>query len=283
MLQTLTERTERPWATRDLPPFPPIATRVLGLLGNESLGLKDLSQTIASDAVFAAEVLRMANSAQFAAGPSTSSILRAVALLGLDRIRGLAWTVALRGYLAPILAVPNLRRCWRHSLACAVVAEKLSALSFESAGRSYTCGLMHDIGRIALVASSPREYTELIRLADESPLDLCAAERERFHIDHCEAGRQLVAEWNLPKEFQEVTAHHHDVDLNLEKLDLLALVALSCRLADGIGFYVSPPPANLGIEELLAPLPRAERDSLLSDWGRFELHIMERILFLDPL
>ena len=50
-----------------------------------------------------------------------TTILQAAALLGLNRVKGIAMTVGLKSYLTDSLKMPALLASWRHSLACALV------------------------------------------------------------------------------------------------------------------------------------------------------------------
>jgi len=82
------------------------------------------------------------------------SLRHAMALLGLDRIKSLAVTVAMRGFLGK--PNPLIYQCWQHSVACALVCQELSPIFGLSGDRAYTAGLMHDIGRLGLLKTYPR-------------------------------------------------------------------------------------------------------------------------------
>src|SRR5689334_18626060 len=108
----------------NLPPLHSIANQVLALSADESLDLLKLASVIEGDPAFAAEILFLANSSLFGF-PSKMHVLRhAVSVLGLDRIKALAVTVAMRAYLGH--ASPLIRQCWRHTAAAAVIAEEIS-------------------------------------------------------------------------------------------------------------------------------------------------------------
>jgi HD-like signal output (HDOD) protein len=74
---------------------------------------------------------------------------------------------------------------------------------------AYTCGVMHDIGRLALAVLRPKEYSLPLGAHSGTPTSILKAERELFGWDHCEVGRQLVKDWNLPPEFEAIVADHH--------------------------------------------------------------------------
>ncbi len=117
----------------NLPPLNSIALQVMSLTADEDIDLQRIASVVEGDPAFAAEVLFLANSSLFGF-PSRMHVLHhAVAVLGLDRIKALAVTVAMRAFVGT--SSPLVRQCWRHSAACAVVAENLARL-FEISGGS---------------------------------------------------------------------------------------------------------------------------------------------------
>ena len=151
-----------PWAQLRLPPFPQVAIRVLQLVSNENVQLHELGDLISSDAAFASEVLTIANSLLYAPRFPASSILQAIAVLGANHLQGLCLTVAVRAYLGRSLNHPMMRLLWRHSLACALIAEQLASTGFMDKDAAYTSGVLHDIGRFALAVVKPKEYADLL-------------------------------------------------------------------------------------------------------------------------
>lgn len=253
----------------------------MGLLAREDIGLKELGDTISADAVFAGEVLRLANSALFTRYAEVRSILQALALVGLERIKGLAFTVAMRGYLCDVIRIPALQRCWRHSLACAVVADELADGMYMDRGQAYTAGLMHDIGRVALAVAFPREYANMIAVCEEQGLSILATERELFDIDHCEAGRWLSGEWRLPSDFAEITGDHHSPEACTTSIG--RLTHMSCRIADSLGFTVSPLACQENLAQIVEALPERMRSSLPPDLKDISFRVASKVNALDPI
>src|ERR1700722_4322995 len=114
------EMAAKPWALINLPPFPAVAARVMQLLSQDSSGLKELAGVIRTDVAFSSELLTLANCPLFATSAEIKTVLHAAALLGLNRVKGIAMTISLRSYLTDSLRMPALLACWRHSLACAI-------------------------------------------------------------------------------------------------------------------------------------------------------------------
>lgn len=244
---------ERPWAFKTLQPLPPIAAQLMRIVSSEDASFHRLSSLVRADSAFSAEVLRFANSPLMGCRTRIDSIRHALTMLGLEKLKSLVMAVALRDFLSSALQAPALQRCWRHSLACASISEWLAGAVGVDKDAGYTAGLLHDIGRLALLASYPAEYARMLDVSDEFGYELLNCEQDLFDIDHCQAGGWLVRDWHFPAELETVAENHHD-EWN-GKLDLLSVVHFSCMLADRTGFAViaSSAPPLMGFKELLPP------------------------------
>jgi HD-like signal output (HDOD) protein len=248
-----------PWSHLRLPPFPQIAIRVLQLANNENVQLHQLSDLVSADPAFASEVLTIANSVLYAPRFPASSILQAIAVLGANNLQGLCFTVGVRAYMGKALSQPSMRGIWRHNLACGLIAEQLAAAGFLDKDIAYTAGVMHDIGRLALAVIRPKEYGLLLGVHSGTPESILKAERELFGWDHCEAGRQLIADWKLPSDFEAVVSDHHAPRRQDGSWGMSDLLNVSCRMADTVGFPAFPGCEAAPFPELLDELPMRER------------------------
>jgi putative nucleotidyltransferase with HDIG domain len=248
-----------PWAYLRIPPFPQVAIRVLQLANHENVQLHQLSDLILSDPAFASEVLTIANSMLYAPRFPSSSVLQAIAALGINNLQGLCLTVGARAYLGKSLNLAAMRVLWRHNVACALIAGELASAGFIDKDTAYTAGVLHDIGRLALATVKPKEYAQLLDAHQGSPQSLLDAEREIFGCDHCEMGGQLVQEWMLPIDFEAVIVGHHAPRSEDEVWGLPALINLSCRMADTVGFPAFDGCEAAPYERLLEEMPARER------------------------
>jgi HD-like signal output (HDOD) protein len=280
-----TEKSEqkfKPGSLPEVPAFPVVAIKTLQVMSRERGELSELSELISSDAAMSAGILRMANSALFHIRIEISSVLQAIHMLGLDRVKGVVVTVAMKAYLGQSIEVPVLRACWRHSLACASVAEEFARASFMEADVAYTAGLMHDVGRLGLIAAYPTEYTDFLMNAENEPCDPMERERDLFGVDHCQAGQLLVTRWNLPKIFREVTLRHHDAFI-AEDSAILKLVRRSCRMADVLGFGVVHPIQPISYEEILSDLSVRERNRFPKESSELVKRIASKINSIESV
>lgn len=253
------EMVNMPWAHLRLPPFPQVAIRVMQLAEKESVALHELSDLVSSDPAFASEVLTIANSLLYAPRFPASSILQAIAVMGANHLQGMCLTVGARAYLGKSLSHPAIRGLWRHNLACALIAEQLASVGFMEKEVAYTSGVLHDIGRLALAAVRPKEYAGLLGTHRGPANSILQCERDLFGWDHCQTGRQLIADWKMPGEFEAIVSEHHDPRHVEGFWGMGELIKVSCRMADTAGFAAFPGCEVTPYADLLETLPDRER------------------------
>jgi putative nucleotidyltransferase with HDIG domain len=268
---------QAPWAHFSLCPFSQIAIRVMKLVNNEETPLAQVSSLISSDPAFSAEVLRIANSLWYAPRVPAVSIAQAVARLGAKNLQGIALTVAMRSFLGGSLSRPVMRDMWKHNLACGLIAEILAPQTDLDKDLAFTGAVLHDLGRLALAVLEPKEYVFLLGKHKGTSASILTLEREAFGYDHCEVGAELVASWNLPGAFESIVAQHHCLRQKSDPWDMAALVNVSCRLADTIGF-----PSFHGVEvtpyaELIEELPTIERGSPYPDFEGLSAEVRAKL------
>jgi putative nucleotidyltransferase with HDIG domain len=237
-----------------VPPFPPVAAKLLSLLAKPEVETNEVAELISSDATFTARILQRINSVEFGLVTPVTNVRQAVALLGTDLTRKLVLTYATGAYTKGALGAEELRRCWQHTVATAVLADQLAKACGEFTEVAFTAGIMHDIGRLGLLVAYPSEYERVIRDAASRCLDLLDFERDEFGMDHAEAGRVLAERWGLPSGLAQIAGRHHD-PCEGSTLNLLSIVHVACRLADALGYDVVKPLAPLDIDTILAELP----------------------------
>lgn len=219
-------------ALRNLPPFPPVAVRLMSLLGQDRTSFAEAAQLLSTDAGLSAEVLRLANS-PLGARYGASSVLQALSILGLARVSGLVLTLSVARFLGKASRSPLMLRCWRHNLACALAAREFADIFDVDPEQAYTAGLLHDLGRLALLTIDARRY-ELIAAKE---CDTREEEESAFGLDHCAAGAWVISQWRLPPIYAEVAAGHHEMLAGDQPIRNLVHVA--CSVAKQLGFSVT--------------------------------------------
>jgi HD-like signal output (HDOD) protein len=266
-------------ALKRVTPFSPISLSLLRLFDKETVGAGEIANLVNADAVLTAELLTWVNSALFGLREHIIDVKHAVAVLGMERTRSLALTLATRSLLNEAPKTSVVRRVWRHSLATAIVAEQIAPVYRVLPDLAYTLGLLHDLGRCALLAAYPKVYTEIAALSHKNREAIVESEQAVFGMDHCQAGKLLSEEWRLPDIIQRVVNHHLDQP---DSTDVLAAVQVSCRIAVALNFAAVPCEDNPSLDETLDVCVPPECHSLIrSQLQNIEEGIKARIEPLD--
>jgi len=154
----------------------------------------------------------------------------------------------------------NIDLFWGHSVAVAVageaIAKKTRAARPEDA---FTAGILHDIGRLVLRQTMPREFAEAVRTARDTGMPLSEAEAQFTGYAHDDIGRALGERWKFPPHLVEAVRCHHDERLTPENDGLAGVISQANRLALHYGLYCgydvedgepAPLPADLEATEV---------------------------------
>jgi putative nucleotidyltransferase with HDIG domain len=186
---------------------------LLRSLDDENLDASHLAKKIGQDPVLSARVLKIVNSPFYGVAGRVASLQEAVMVLGFSSVRRLALAVSLNGsFPARGLGEADPRRLWHHSFCTALSAQALAPLCRIDAESAFTAGLLHDIGRIALLSVEPERFAATLAARAQHP-DLPAAETAVFGFDHAGFGARLLERWHLPASLVRAVACHHQPDV----------------------------------------------------------------------
>jgi putative nucleotidyltransferase with HDIG domain len=194
----------------DLPSLPAVVMELLGSIDQDDIDIAVLAKKVANDPALTAKTLRLANSSAFGLQVKATTIQQAMTFLGYQTTRNLITAAALTGCF-PEGRCPgfNDKAFWRHSIATAACARVLARRVRFNPDYAFTAGLLHDIGRLVLVARFPERYQAVLSLRDKRDGELIDAERELLGIDHVDAGVALAAHWNFSDTMRQAIAFHH--------------------------------------------------------------------------
>src|ERR1041384_308016 len=156
----------------ELPTLPTVALRVLEVTRSDESSTADVVKLISSDQSLTARILQLVQRADLGAHDVTT-LDRAVSLLGFEWARSavLAGSVfqAFKGTDGKPSSHFNRDDFWKHSIAVAVCAESLAlAMPAEKkidATEAFVCGLLHDLGKVALDAALPKSFDRVVEAA----------------------------------------------------------------------------------------------------------------------
>ena len=223
-------------ALEELPPLPLDTQRLLQLLADENVDIGPVAALIEQIPPLAARVVGLSRSAYFARGKQVHSVSDAIIrVLGLKLVKSLAIGIAISGEF-------DLSRCRAfsasHYWASALSTGSFSRLFARHAGGAepvdpelaYLCGLLHNLGLLALVHVLPDAMTEvLVAAADHPEQPLTEIERAVIGFNHCQAGAWLAMRWRLPEEVGIAVEHHHELEYRGDHRAYALLVVLGVR------------------------------------------------------
>jgi len=201
-------------SVRELVTLPEVALRVARMVEDPDASAADIGRVISQDAALASRVLRVANSPAYGQYGKIATISRAIAVLGVRRVRDLTMGLtAIRSFDGIGNELVSMESFWRRSVLCAVAAGRIAARG-ERKGNdgSFVAGLLHDIGHLVMFNRIPDLAREALLMCVDSTsdLDLHLCERELLGFDHGTVGGTLAHNWGLPSALQECIEFHHE-------------------------------------------------------------------------
>jgi len=226
---------------RSIPSLPTLYNDLTDALRSENVSLGQIERIISRDVGMAAKILQLANSAFIAAHGRVSSLHEALSLIGAETVRSLTLSIhvfsqfnrnSVTGAYFPAL--------WDHSVAVASLAHRIALAETKSktiAEESFTTGLIHDVGKIVLLAELPNDYRRVIQNLDGTAQVFYCAEMKYLGSTHEQIGAYLMSVWGLPAAMvRAVEFHHHPSAIG--GAEFSPLTAVHC--ADVIASAVDP-------------------------------------------
>lgn len=190
-----------------LPVLPVTVARVQESLADATISAKEVAQIISQDPSIAAKVLGVANSPAYGFASQVNTIELAVALLGLRETFAVVLSAAVLNLFETNKRF-NYATFWEEAMNTAGAARIIGqACGKGKEGGAFSAGLLHDIGRVALLETVPDLYENVPSNLDGD--ELIAAEQKLVGLSHTEAGFELALHWNLPKSIAFPIRHHH--------------------------------------------------------------------------
>ena len=201
---------------RHLPPLPVIAQQILAAINNENTDIDEIAAIMQRDPSLTSRILGLSNSAFFGFARKVYTLKEAIInVLGLDLVRGLAFTMVMGG-------VFDIRKCkefdltryWCSALMTADLAMSTASIIPPSrqinSNHLFLYGLLHNIGILVLTDRLPELMSEIFGIAKDHPdRRLINTEQSMLNMDHHQAGAWLTEKWGLPDDVVRVISCHH--------------------------------------------------------------------------
>lgn len=220
--------------------FPQVAGNALQLLTTGPLETSDLMEMLKADPALSARILSVASRSDGLPKEPPLSIEQAVEKLTREQIRDAILSVRVFQTLETSAADQEeyafRHQLALHTLAVACAAEQLAQEMLTPPLReiAFSAGLLHDLGKLALLEVMPKSYLQMVRQAQTEGASLVAIEQRHLGLDHTTVGKRLAEKWNLPRPIQTaIWLHHSDPDAVAAHLPFMELARV-VLLADGL-------------------------------------------------
>lgn len=225
---------------RDLKAPSPVVAKLIAAAMKLDTDNEEVVRIMEQDAVLCAKMLAYCNRASVGIREVTS-VSNAVFYLGRNAVHRMALSIAFGEALSPALPAYAMESAdlWRHALLTAFVTQEVleqSNLQSYEPSAAYTCGLLHDIGKVVLSRVMDASHRQKLQaLLDTGSIEFLEAERQVIGVDHAEVGGALLAKWGLPQLIVEAVQHHHAPKLK-PRPQLSSVVHVADLLAHQTGY-----------------------------------------------
>jgi HD-like signal output (HDOD) protein len=222
-----------------LPPLPITVTNVLAVANDPESSANDLVKAILPDQSMCIAVLKIANSALYGRPKKVDSLETAVTVLGFNEVQNIVLAKAAVQAFQPIFKTheQDLNMFWDHAFTCGLAARIVGEHINLPSGQFFVAGLLHDIGKLAMLLAFGERYSTGKWLTGISTAEKLKEEKETFAITHDIVGSRLLQCWQFPENLISALQYHHAPG-DAEKLQGYPLVI---QLADFLSFiYIQP-------------------------------------------
>lgn len=196
-----------------LPTIPRIYNKMVYEFRLETGSLKNVADIISSDPEMTSAILGLVNSNYFNFHIKLKSPLHALNLLGFDIISALVLFEGVFSQFAAEGPAGDFIECVHdHSLAAGIGAYKISKsipLKETFPLDSFVAGLLHDVGKIIMLAYFRDRLNEAVTAVEDRLVPLHEVEYEIIGITHAFIGAYLLTLWGLSNSVIEAVALHH--------------------------------------------------------------------------
>lgn len=197
-----------------LPSTPATFVQINEAVSNPRSTSAQLVSIISMDPGLCATLLRIVNSAFYGFSFHVDTVSRAIAIIGTSALSSIALASSVITMFKNISTeLLNMRSFWMHSIACGTIARIIASYTRTNVPeRFFVAGLLHDIGRLALLIYMPDKMKYALVEARQKRAALDGLEVELLGVSHTELGGELAKKWRLPPALERAIRFHHSCD-----------------------------------------------------------------------
>ena len=203
---------------RNLPTLPTIVNELTNVLQNPDASTFAVEDVMTSDQSMTMKILRVANTSFYRGGRDrVTDANEAIGTLGFEKIRNVVLTTSVfKMFSGPSAEQKfSLEGLWKHCLGVASASRSIAkSLGKSWHERAYTCGLVHDIGKVARFKLDENEETRAFINDSQTSLDKNISFFKSELINqtprHDYLGFLICKNWGLSRFVEGVVRWHHE-------------------------------------------------------------------------
>lgn len=210
----------------ELPSQPKLLFQLINFLNDDNSTIQQISDLVEKEPSICAKIIKAANSVHFAAAKPVVSASDAVMRIGLKRTLNYVLVIE-QGQMFETELEPFKKireQLWQHSVAVGITARYMGQqLHYENVDSLFALGLLHDIGKIAL-----------LRLLHELPKSTSMDADVIWPIlnkMHTKMGASMLTDWQFPQDIIDVVRYHHDKPVKDKTGQFLLITGLANQTA----------------------------------------------------
>lgn len=213
--------------------LPSMVYELLDLIDSSHSSTEEIAELVSQDAVLAAKVLRMVNSAYYGMVAQIETVQHAISMIGLKTLRDIVVVAKVGEKFSGIPPeVANVESFWVNNLFCAGMAKRLDQIQLTPRHNVFAPALLSNIGALVFLQKLPKVSKRILLMAEESNQDVYKVEQTILGYTHADIGAELMENWNLPKIFIEVAHNRNQFHKAARYINEAAIVHLAASFAD---------------------------------------------------
>lgn len=211
-----------------LPVLPGMLMQLISLMEDERTTVQDMVKLIMTDQVLISRILKVANSAFYAASGQVDSIHYAIVRLGMREVLNIVTGIQVLSMQNRDIPQEKLQTILDGALQTAFLASGLARHLRVDPEEAFLGGLLLDLGK-TVILSVAKDFN-----IDEGLLD------ELMHSRHAEIGALIAKKWNYPESIQNLIRYHHNRNFGGIVNKMVALLQLADLAVQCTGKNLDP-------------------------------------------
>jgi len=213
-----------------LPSMSEVAHELIRSMNDESISARQVRDIIAKDPALTANLLRLANSAQFGLPRGVSTLDDAIAMVGMGRVRAMSLTACMAGGFPAMGGLPR-QGFWQYSMACAGYAQWLAGGLEIDPQVAWLTGAMVRLGELLIGQAEPKSLVH-IEKQPCAPGERWRREKQAVGFSEGQITAELARRWNFPMQMVQALQRSADPLQEQAFSRLGAAIHLAGLLAD---------------------------------------------------